>query len=168
MKWDKHILRSKLEPNFEFQEVVEFSPEVFKSFSRLRKLEKVDVSGKCFFDKVLEVLYVELRVVGEMIVPCAITLEDIKHEFFAETEEVFAFEEGISSDAYVVEGEEIDLLPTIMQLILSEVPLKLVKKGLKEYPKGQDWEIVSETSATKSDEIDPRLAKLLEYKTFEE
>ena len=47
-----------------------------------------------------------------------------------------------------------------------EVPLKVVKEGIKEYPKGDGWEVVKEEDYTKSkkDDIDPRLAKLKEFK----
>ena len=62
-----------------------------------------------------------------------------------------------------------ELLPVVFQLILMEVPLKVVKEGIKEYPKGKDWEVVKEEDYQKEKrkEIDPRLAKLKEFKAEE-
>ena len=49
---------------------------------------------------------------------------------------------------------------------MMEVPLKIVKEGLTQYPKGDGWEVVKEEDyiKEKSKEIDPRLAKLKEFK----
>lgn len=49
-----------------------------------------------------------------------------------------------------------------------EVPHKVVKEGV-EYPKGKGWEVVTEDdfNASKKNAIDPRLAKLKEFKIEE-
>ena len=46
---------------------------------------------------------------------------------------------------------------------------RLLKEGIKEYPKGNGWEVIREEDYIKSkkDEIDPRLAKLREFKIEE-
>ena len=101
-----------------------------------------------------------------MIVPCSITLEDVEYDFHTKSLEVFSFDKTEDEDVHEVKGDVVELLPVIFQLILMEVPLKVVKEGIKEYPKGDGWEVVKEEDYTKSknDDIDPRLAKLKEFK----
>ena len=55
------------------------------------------------------------------------------------------------------------------QIVLPEAPIKVVKNEKIEYSRGDGWSFVSETDyeASKKEEIDPRLQKLMEYK-FEE
>ena len=79
---------------------------------------------------------------------------------------MFSFDKTNDEDVHEVKGDVVELLPVIFQLILMEVPLKVVKKGLKQYPKGDGWEVVKEEDyeLSKKDEIDPRLAKLKEFK----
>ena len=52
-------------------------------------------------------------------------------------------------------------------MILMEVPLKVVKEGLIEYPKGNGWEVVRESDQVEERPIDPRLAKLKDFKLDE-
>ena len=63
-------------------------------------------------------------------------------------------------------GDVVELLPVIFQLILMEVPLKAVKPGIGEYPQGKGWKVIREEDLRKEkeQEIDPRLAKLREFK----
>ncbi|MBV1708810.1 MAG: DUF177 domain-containing protein [Erysipelothrix sp.] len=81
--------------------------------------------------------------------------------------EVFSFEKSDNEDedVEVVKGDVIELFELVYQLILMEAPLKVVKPDLKEYPKGDGWEVIKEEDyvAAKKSEIDPRLAKLKDY-----
>ena len=97
-----------------------------------------------------------------MIVPCSITLEDVEYDFHTKSLEVFSFDKVDDEDVHEVKGDVVELLPVVFQLILMEVPLKVVKKGLKQYPKGDGWEVVKEEDYKKSEkkDIDPRLDKL--------
>ena len=101
-----------------------------------------------------------------MIVPCSITLEDVEYDFHTKSLEVFSFEKTDDEDVHEVKGDVVELLPVIFQLIVMEVPMKIVKEGLTQYPKGDGWEVVKEEDyiKEKSKEIDPRLAKLKEFK----
>ena len=106
-----------------------------------------------------------------MVVPCSITNEDVDYPFHTEGSQVFAFHK-VSKDSDIIEtkGDIVELMPVIFQTIILEVPLKVVKEGLKEYPKGDGWEVIREEDyiKAKKDEIDPRLAKLREFKVEEE
>lgn len=148
------------------EDTISFEPEVFAKMHQIRGLQDVTVSGNIHYDTESDRVFADLDISGVMIVPCSITLEDVEYDFHTKSLEVFSFEKSDDEDVHEVKGDVVELLPVIFQLILMEVPLKVVKKGLKQYPKGDGWEVVKEEDyeKAKSDEIDPRLAKLKEFK----
>ena len=132
----------------------------------LRRLENVTGEIVFYYDATDE-LRINYQVQGEMVCPCAISLEDVYVPF------------ELSDDDKVVnkpeeEGFLLDCDRTIEDIILyivmPEVPIKVVKKEKIEYSRGDGWSFVSEEDyeASKKDEIDPRLEKLREYKFEEE
>ena len=131
----------------------------------LRRLENVTGEIVFYYDATDE-LRINYQVQGEMVCPCAISLEDVYVPF------------ELSDDDKVVnkpeeEGFLLDCNRTIEDIILyivmPEVPIKVVKKEKIEYSRGDGWSFVSEEDyeASRKDEIDPRLQKLKEYR-FEE
>ena len=138
-------------------EDISFEPEAFARMHHIRSVPRVHVSGEIHYDVVSERVYADLSVTGVMIVPCSITLEDVEVEFHSESSEQFSF---------VKSEDAVELLPVIFQLILMEVPLKAVKPGIGEYPQGKGWKVIREEDLRKEkeQEIDPRLAKLREFK----
>ena len=134
--------------------------------NQIRGLQDVTVSGNVHYDTASERVFADLDIEGVMIVPCSITLEDVEYDFHTKSLEVFSFDKVDDEDVHEVKGDVVELLPVVFQLILMEVPLKVVKKGLKQYPKGDGWEVVKEEDYKKSKkkDIDPRLAKLKEFK----
>ena len=164
--------RSKLEllqaenGTIEFEDKIDFDPAVFSKMHQIRGLQDVTVSGNVHYDVSSERVFADLDIDGVMIVPCSITLEDVEYDFHTKSLEMFAFDKTDDKDVHETKGDVVELLPVIFQLILMEVPLKVVKEGLQQYPKGDGWEVVKEEDyeKAKSDEIDPRLAKLKEFK----
>lgn len=166
MKWSRIELLKAKDATIEFDETIQFEPEVFSKMHQIRGLQDVTVSGNVHYDISSEKVFADLDIEGVMIVPCSITLEDVEYEFHTKSLEVFSFEKTDDEDVHEVKGDVVELLPVIFQLILMEVPLKVVKEGITQYPKGDGWEVVKEEDYTKSkkDDIDPRLAKLKEFK----
>lgn len=166
MKWSRAELLQANKQTIEFDEEIEFNPAAFAKMHQLRGLQDVTVSGNIHYDTTSERVFADLDIEGVMIVPCSITLEDVEYDFHTQSLEVFSFEKTDDEEVHEVKGDVVELLPVIFQLILLEVPLKVVKDGLKEYPKGDGWEVVKEEDYVKEkkDEIDPRLAKLKEFK----
>ena len=103
---------------------------------------------------------IDYHLVGKMICPCAITNEDVEVDFDIEDNELIAFKED-DEGYYFPDGMEINDL--IAYIISPEAPIKVVKKGKIEYPRGDGWALLSEAEEKKS-KIDPRLAILKEYK----
>ena len=166
MKWSKAELLQAPNGTIELDDTISFDPTVFAKMHQIRGLQDVTVSGNIHYDTASERVFADLDIEGVMIVPCSITLEDVEYDFHTKSLEVFSFDKTEDEDVHEVKGDVVELLPVIFQLILMEVPLKVVKEGIKEYPKGDGWEVVKEEDYTKSkkDDIDPRLAKLKEFK----
>ena len=166
MKWSRAQLLQAENCTIYFDETIDFGPEIFAKMNQIRGLQDVTVSGNVHYDTASERVFADLDIEGVMIVPCSITLEDVEYDFHTKSLEVFSFDKVDDEDVHEVKGDVVELLPVIFQLILMEVPLKVVKKGLKQYPKGDGWEVVKEEDyeLSKKDEIDPRLAKLKEFK----
>ena len=147
-------------------ESIRFEPEAFARMHNIRSVPDVHVSGEIHYDVVSERAYADLSITGVMIVPCSITLDDVEVSFHSEREEVFSFVKCEDADVHEAKGDVVELLPVIFQQILMEIPLKVVKPGIKEYPKGEGWKVIREEDLQeeKEKEIDPRLAKLREFK----
>ena len=166
MKWSRAQLLQAENCTIYFDETIDFGPEIFAKMNQIRGLQDVTVSGNVHYDTASERVFADLDIEGVMIVPCSITLEDVEYGFHTKSLEVFSFDKVDDEDVHEVKGDVVELLPVVFQLILMEVPLKVVKKGLKQYPKGDGWEVVKEEDYKKSEkkDIDPRLAKLKEFK----
>ena len=138
-----------------FDEAVEIDPEVFASNSRINGVKDVRVSGTGLYQEASERFYVKMEIHGIMCLPDAET----------EREQVFAFEDTDEDDVWVVKDEVIELLPVVIEEILSEVPLQVTEASPEDYPSGDGWRVISEEEFEKSqaEKGDPRLAKLRDY-----
>lgn len=81
-----------------------------------------------------------LHIEGSMTLPCALTLEDVEYPFSVDTVEIFVldsalYEEG--DDEILVTGTTVELAPVILQNIMLEKPLRVVKEGAYEEMKNK-------------------------------
>ena len=153
----------------DFDELLTFDANAFNGFSRLNDVKDIEVSGSLTYDDEMEIVNANIHVEGIMICPCAISNEDV--EVILDTDEKlrFSFKKVDDQDIIQVNKDTLDLYPIVLQIILAEVPIKVVKENVT-YPKGQNWEVMSEAEyqEKKGREIDPRLAKLQEIKFDED
>lgn len=170
LKWSKSELLNSQNETIHFDEEISFEPAVFSKMHHLRDLRDIEVRGEIHYDAHSDLAACTFQVEGVMVVPCSITNDDVDYHFATEHTQMFAFHK-VHKDEDIIEtkGDVVELMPTIFQTIILEVPLKVVKEGIKEYPKGNGWEVIREEDYIKSkkDEIDPRLAKLREFKIEE-
>lgn len=173
MKWTKNELIRAKDDTIEFEETISFDSSTIPKSIHLRKLHDVIVTGNIHYDLTNDLIYVNLDIEGLMIVPCSISMEDVEYDFHTNSLEVFSFDKvNLDEDIHEAKGDVVELLPVIFQLIIMEIPFKVVKPGLNEYPSGKGWEVVKEedylrAKAEKAKEIDPRLAKLRDFKIEE-
>ncbi len=166
MKFSRADLLQLKDYHLVLDEDIIFDDDIHKQFPRIRKINQMNVKVDGLFNPETQKLVVNLKLNGLVTVGCDITFEDVLVPIEVEADEIFTFdkrEEDIN--ILKVDGEEIELLPTILQLILIEIPIKVVKSGKIDYPKGEGWEVISEETYQKQKEkrVDPRLAKLKEY-----
>lgn len=171
LKWSKIEIQNWQKGSLSFDESITFTKEVFLKNHHLRDLKDINVKGDLHYDMQSDLLTCDMVITGKMVLPCAITSEDVIYPFHSNTSVVFAFRKvEENEDIYEAKGDVVELLPIVFQTIMMEVPLKVVKDDIKEYPKGNGWEVISEQDyqSSKKDEVDPRLAKLKEFKIEEE
>ena len=164
MKWTKRELIIK--PYIEFDEDIEFDKSSLDNNKLLLDVEDLHVEGDGTFDEVEDLLRVNMHITGTMICPCAITNEPLSVDLDSDYDECFAFHDTNDLDVHVVKNDVIELIPVIFQLINLDVPMHVVKEGIAKYPSGDGWRILSEDEYQKAkrSSIDPRLAKLREFK----
>lgn len=169
MKFSKKELLQAKNNVIVFDDTVTFAPEVFNKMTQIRGLHDVNVAGEIHYDANSEKAFVDLDIEGIMVLPCSISLEDVDYSFHTSSKEVFSFVKDDDDDVIEAKGDVIEILPLAFQVILLEIPLKVVKEDIDQYPKGNGWEVMKEEdyNKAKKDEIDPRLAKLKEFKIEE-
>lgn len=164
MKWTKAQLLSQ--SNVYFDEDIDFDKQSLENNKLLLDVRNLHVDGEGHYDDVEDKFEVDMHIKGILVCPCAITNEPVDVDLDSEYELEFVFEETNDLNVHVVKNGIIELIPIVFQLISLDVPLRVIKDGLIEYPKGDGWRILSEEEyqKTKDDRIDPRLAKLKEFK----
>ena len=103
----------------------------------INKINSMHVSGlaKVNYEDNIEL---ELDVNGSLVMPCAITLEDVIVPINVHISEEI-LENTLNNDFFL------DLLDILWENIVLEIPIRVVKEGAKlESQKGVGWEIISE------------------------
>ena len=86
MKWAIAQLIKQGSQVFEINELVDFS-DVVKNHDEIRDLSKIKVTGTGQLQGKKVVF--NLTIEGTMILPCALTLEDVEYPFSIDTVEIF-------------------------------------------------------------------------------
>lgn len=165
LKWNLQWLLKQKDGEFSFSDELVFPKKAFLKFNELLDLKDVYVHGhgKLFISE--QRLYVDMKISGIMVLPCALTLEEVDYPFETESTEVFSFDKpSPDEEVHEVKKNIVDITPIIFQNIMAEVPLRVVKEGASIQSEGKGWKIISEEEEVNDQEvIDPRLAVLKNY-----
>lgn len=124
----------------------------------IKKISPVKVNG--FIINNEEELNLEINITGEMTLSCARTLKDVNYPFNIEINELIG--ENDENSLEIIQNS-LEIFPIIWQYILVDVPLKVLHPDAKEESlEGDGWRLITEDD--KKEVIDPRLAKLSEFK----
>ncbi len=166
LKWTRAELVRSMEDHFQFDEEFDLPPEVFGSFPLIHSAEDVHVYGSGYYNADEEIVYVHMNVDGVMICPDSISGEELEIPFNAGSDEVYSFVETDDEGVRVVSNEVIELLEAAIEDIVLEAPLQVTDVAPGDFPKGEGWRIVSEEEfeEERRNRVDPRLAKLREFK----
>ena len=151
-------------------EVIPFDQSLSFDHSRLRDVKDVHIVGTIIPLHGSSYFEFKWSLTATMICPCAITNEDVQVPLSTTDEELISFDTVNDEQVLVLDDDVFDLTTYTLERILLEVPLSVVKPGEIKYPSGVGWRIVpeSEYEATKDQTIDPRLAKLKDFKFEDE
>ncbi len=113
-------------------------PEYYEKMD-IRDIKDLHVTGRLDINLDDEIL-ANLEVRGTFILPCAITLDDVPYPFVTKIEEIL----GSFDDFFNKNKNTLDILPVIWENIVSEVPIRVVKEGVKNVNlHGDGWEYAS-------------------------
>ena len=140
--------------------VIEIDDDItFENFdfsgTDLIDLKDVHVNGSFTKDSMGDIC-LSLFVNGVMVLPCAITLEKVFHNFsFSIDDKLKNILDELKNDKKI--ENTIDILPIIWENILMEIPMRVVSPNAKlEKLKGDGWQFV--TGEVKN--VNPELEKL--------
>ena len=150
---------------FSFDEMLTFPDEMFHNLFQINGLKDVNVTGLGRLDMKNRQLYVDFTIKGQMILPCAVSLENVDYPFTIDSSTVFAFyKPEEDEDVIEVKRDTVDLTPIVFQEIMMDVPMRIVKEGATLKTKGNGWKVLNEEDIEQDEDyIDPRLAKLKDY-----
>ncbi len=151
----------------DIDEAFTVNPEFVENHPRLNELRDVFIVGQNYYDPHSAQLVLDLKIEGTMVVPCSISLKEVEIDFSIPFNETFSFDDLAHEDSGLeVNGDVLDLDPFIYESITAEIPLRIIHPDLESYPQGEGWEVLTEEDfiKQKSQEIDPRLAKLKDFK----
>ena len=116
-----------------------------------------------FYYDVSDKLRINYELEGKMVCPDSFTLEDVYVDYNLESDEDVCFKED--EDGFYIYGDmELDKL--VQNIVMPEAPIKVEKSNKTMYHYEGNWSIMSEEEydKTKKNRLDPRLAKLKDYK----
>lgn len=151
----------------DIDEAFDIDLELIENHPRLNELRDVFISGQCYYDPHSAQLIPELTIEGVMVVPCSISLKPVEIDFSIDLNDMFSFGPlGQDDEGIEVNGDVLDLAPYIWEAVITEIPLRIIHPDVETYPEGEGWEVLTEEDfiKQKSQEIDPRLAKLKDFK----
>lgn len=154
MKINRHLFTNK---NYVIEEDLDFS-SVSLDPTHIRKINSAHakVSGFDYDDY----LVLNIKLDADVIGVCSYTLEDVPYKVHVDTALSFSYED--EEDVIQIDGPIFELDPYLLDIIISEVPLTLVKKGAKLPSGGKGYRVLSEEEYNKeqANKTDSRWDKL--------
>lgn len=166
LKWSwNRLIRDGVSEVF-FDENVVLPLDAFAGFNLIQGTEDVHVKGVGYMDVEAECFYVNMHVTGLMLCMDAISGEEVRVPFAADADETYSFTDTSDEDVRIVKDDVIDLTEAVRDAIILEAPLQVTDVDPADYPSGDGWRVMSEDEYERSGtrKIDPRLAKLQEFK----
>ena len=137
MKLDLNYLNrySKIE----IDEDINFEEDTYKD-TDIRKLKNVHISGLVSVDYE-DNINLELNLSGTMILPCAVSLQDVEYKFDTEIEESI----GKFDEIYKNNKNSLEISHILWENIVLEIPIRVVAECVKpSNTSGDGWELISE------------------------
>ena len=112
--------------------------EEYYQNTEIRSIKNLHIKGIIRIE--LDEIMADIIVTGTFVLPCAITLEDVEYNFETNIDDSI----GNFEDFYNNNKNSLDILPFIWENIVSEVPMRVIKEGVKSHNiSGDGWQLVS-------------------------
>ena len=141
MKIDLLSLINNRETELDINENVEIPYEYYEK-TDIRHLDPVSVKGNIYSigDNVFNL---NLEVSGKMILPCALTLEDVDYPFTINIDQNVGNSDDFEKN-YKIVSNTLDILPILWENIVLEIPSRVVKEDAHIKTEGDGWCLTSE------------------------
>ncbi|MGM0902600.1 MAG: YceD family protein [Bacillota bacterium] len=165
MKWTMSQLQKYRNKDFTVDEYVRVD-EIKEVEKSIRQVSPMHIKGRVDISATKVTFHI--RIEGYLILPCSRTLVDVKYPVNVETTETFLLdtpEYETEEEMHQVQGDVIDLMPVIREILVLEVPMQVFceddqsKDGAPQ--SGKDWEVIQDE--VKQQKVDPRLAGLAKF-----
>ncbi len=149
--------------SIEINDYIEIPEEYYKN-TDIRKLDKVLVNG--FINEIGDdVFNLSINIKGKMILPCALSLEDVDYPFEINVDQNIEFDDDFEKN-YKIISNTLDILPILWENIVLEIPSRVVKDDAHIKTEGDGWCLTSEEDYESSK--DNKLSDLKELLEMEE
>ncbi len=153
------------------EEDITYSTEQLQGIHSLIRMPYVH--GKVELSEDDGIVHALFSIKANLVLECAYTLQEVdyKVDFDDELDFCFIKDEYHEEDENLIyiEGNTLDLDIYILGLIITEIPMKVVKKGAKLPTNGKDYEVITEDEYYNrhKDKVDPRLSALDDFEVDE-
>ena len=155
MKINRLLFQNK---GYSIEDDLDFSSQSFDP-THIRNIGKthVKIAGQDYED----FLVLNFEIVSDVIGVCSYTLEDVPLTIKVNTSLTFTYEEE-DEETIHIDNPIFEVDEYILDLIIAEVPMKIVKKGAKLPSSGEGYRVLSEDEYNKEQEqkTDSRWAAL--------
>ena len=165
LKWTLSQLQKYRNKEFLIDETTRVD-EIKQIDATIREVSPMHITGRGDIDSAKVTFH--LKIEGHLILPCSRTLVDVKLPINVETTETFLLQGSVyesGEEAYQVNGDVIDIMPIIKEILLLEIPMQVFCEDVESEDaapqSGKDWEVLQEEGQSKK--IDPRLAGLAKF-----
>ncbi|MCF0116547.1 MAG: DUF177 domain-containing protein [Bacilli bacterium] len=102
-----------------------------------------------------DIIRLEIDVTSTLTLQCSYTLEPIEYPVDISEDLDFTFEETEDENLIHIEQNEIDINQYIFGLLLTEIPMKIVKEGATLPKDGKGYQVMTEDEYIKMKESEP-------------
>ncbi len=128
-------LKKGIQGSININEEIEIEEEKLKK-TQIKKLSKIKIEGKLIDEQEYGYL-LNINIKGTMTLTCALTLEDVLHDFDIFVEENIDLEEKNNEN----NSNTLDISEIIWENIILEIPIRVVKENAEEkvIKSGEGW-----------------------------
>ena len=141
MKIDLLNLINNRVSELDIDDKIEIPREYYEN-TDIRHLDTVFVKGT-IYSIGDDVFNLNLDVSGKMVLPCALTLEDVDYPFNINIDQNVGIGEDFEKN-YKIVANTLDILPILWENIVLEIPSRVVKDDAHIKTEGDGWCLTSE------------------------